>query len=292
MHPNKFKISYECRQCPAKRTFKSQADLRLHVNHVHLKIKGYQCHICAKEFYKSHRLEEHILTHNDPLPFGCAHCSKKCKTKMSVLTHLLSKHSFTIGLECPQCHKAFATKPAMDVHMKRHTNQLDHPCDKCDKRFVTSSNLKLHQEKMHLDRAIRKYFTCETCGKKLSSKYSYQNHVKTHLGDEYMPFRCRFCGKGYTSKQSLQIHERIHTGETPFICSMCGKGFKDKMGYQIHVRNHRGEKPYECSVCGKGFADHGGLRNHLKNHEKELGVKLTRTMYDIYWAGERNAKGQ
>lgn len=287
-HPNKFKIVHECRQCPEVRTFKCPSDLKSHVNQVHLKVKEFRCHICGKDFFQSYRLNDHILTHTDPLPFGCAHCPKKCKSKVNVLTHLLSKHGFNIGLQCPHCQKAFVTRNAMEIHLKRHTKQLDYSCDKCDKRFVTASNLKMHQEKMHVDKTARKYFICETCGKKLTSKHSYQNHVKTHLGDEHMPFRCQYCGKGYTGKYALDIHVRGHTGETPFVCSMCGKGFRDKNGYDTHMRNHRGEKPFVCSVCSKGFADHSGLRKHLKNHEKEMGVKLTKTMRDIYWEGGDN----
>lgn len=56
-------------------------------------------------------------------------------------------------------------------------------------------------------------YECHICGKRLSRKRSYTNHMLGHTND--MPMKCRFCPKTFATQSAMANHERTHTGEKP-----------------------------------------------------------------------------
>lgn len=56
-------------------------------------------------------------------------------------------------------------------------------------------------------------YECRICGKRLSQKRSYTNHMLGHTND--MPIKCQFCPKTFATQSALAGHRRTHTGEKP-----------------------------------------------------------------------------
>lgn len=83
--------------------------------------------------------------------------------------------------------------------------------EKCFKSFRSQDSLENH-EKVHKAKSDRdpKDFSCETCGRVLSTKQSLKEHTYTHLQKKL--FRCSEIGCGKTFKQSSQLcnHRKVH----------------------------------------------------------------------------------
>jgi len=78
-------------------------------------------------------------------------------------------------------------------------------CPGCGKQYTNHFNMKRHYALTHLQ---EHKFVCELCGKSLSSKQNYQEHVYTHTGER--PFVCKQCGVCYRQCSQLSVHKRIH----------------------------------------------------------------------------------
>ena len=83
-------------------------------------------------------------------------------------------------------------------------------------------------------------FTCETCGKLLTTKSKLEAHVKA-VHEGLKPFSCTYCNKRFGTNGNLKNHEvAMHTGEFPHRCSLCDKGFTRKQALFSHIQqNHR-----------------------------------------------------
>lgn len=78
-------------------------------------------------------------------------------------------------------------------------------CPDCGKQYTNKFNMKRHYALSHLR---EQKYVCELCGKSLSSKQNYQEHVYTHTGEK--PFVCRLCGVRYRQCSQLSVHKRVH----------------------------------------------------------------------------------
>lgn len=93
-----------------------------------------------------------------------------------------------------------------------------------------------------------KPFSCSTCGKKFSSTYILNSHIKTHTGER--PYSCKQCDKTFTQSSHLNVHMRKHTGEK-VCCKICTAQFSHSSQLTVHMREHTGKQPYKCNVCEK-----------------------------------------
>ena len=90
-------------------------------------------------------------------------------------------------------------------------------------------------------RIWKKLFTCENCGKLLTTKSRLESHIKA-IHEGLKPFSCStYCNKRFGTNGNLKNHEVvIHTGEFPHQCSLCNKGFTRKQALFSHIQqNHR-----------------------------------------------------
>ena len=79
-------------------------------------------------------------------------------------------------------------------------------------------------------------FTCELCGKLLTTKSKLDSHVKA-VHEGVKPFSCSYCNKRFGTNGNLKNHEvSMHTGEFPHRCSLCDKGFTRKQALVSHIQ--------------------------------------------------------
>ncbi|CAL8141583.1 unnamed protein product [Orchesella dallaii] len=83
------------------------------------------------------------------------------------------------------------------------------------------------------------------------------------------PYLCYFCGIGYSSKSNFEQHIRTHQGENSLKCQICDKTFSRKSVMRDHINFHNGIKPHICNVCNDGFSSRRALSVHVKNHTIE-----------------------
>lgn len=108
-------------------------------------------------------------------------------------------------------------------------------------------------------------FDCELCEKKLSNKYTFKEHMNTHIGEKI--FTCQTCSKTFRTKTMLIVHIRIH-GRKLFKCEKCAKVFNNKFCLKRHTRTHSDLRPYKCNVCSKRVKTSAILSHHMRMHSE------------------------
>ncbi|GMR59080.1 hypothetical protein PMAYCL1PPCAC_29275 [Pristionchus mayeri] len=113
----------------------------------------------------------------------------------------------------------------------------------------------------------RTRWQCAICGKLLSSKRSYDEHLNIH--NQARPFSCEHCDYAAASQMTLRRHIlRNHTSRDDwhYKCPYCGETYMEPASYQQHVSSrHFGRSatfgcPFTvCSFqtkCSKHFREH------------------------------------
>lgn len=193
----------------------------------------------------------------------CTICIKSpgFSTFNQLLTHYSSKHNCPGYIVC--CGKRHTRRIAYD-HIRVHLKSDTFKCACCEKVFGDHIKLAKHLRNHSVD----KKFTCDTCGAAFAVKGAYNNHLISHLGDEYRSFVCTVCQKGFKTTFMLSAHTKnVHEKLRPHICETCGKSFFQSQQLKIHRRAFHDLNPEkkECWHCGKYFLD---LSKHLRRLNK------------------------
>ena len=265
------KEEHPCDRCD--KVFSQKHHLKNHVKVIHDGIRDYKCDSCSKSFPQAKHLQLHVYTvHEGHKDFKCDECGKL----FSRIQHL-NKHTDTVHEEkihgenlirypCEACGKEFKRKYTLAEHVKSvHDDIRDWKCEICGKGFHKKVILQKHVKHVHEGQKYDSY-TCETCGKVLSSVQSFSTHKKIHLGIKDYKCDREKCDFAARTSKLLKLHiKTVHDKIKDYNCDSCGKLFSTRSSLKNHIRIvHEGCKDYKCERCEKAFGTIQELKFHVK----------------------------
>eukprot|EP00090_Calanus_glacialis_P022186 TRINITY_DN34235_c0_g1_i1.p1 TRINITY_DN34235_c0_g1~~TRINITY_DN34235_c0_g1_i1.p1 ORF type:complete len:519 (-),score=110.42 TRINITY_DN34235_c0_g1_i1:69-1580(-) len=226
-HTTSVKLTFNClyEGCDYKAKFKQT--LNTHVREKHLGIKK------ATTVLKDNR------------PMKCPTCQKTVKVWYYEKYHKKTCGENSVVYQCDICTKSgFVNSVTLQNHVRAmHSDEKPFTCEHCDKSFSRSESLSKHRALNHGvnykgEAITRKLYSCDYCGKLLTSKTKLVNHVKV-IHEGIKDFKCKFCDKSFGSKNNLDLHEgAVHTGKLPYQCYFCNKSFSRKNLLNDHQLTH------------------------------------------------------
>ena len=222
--------------------------------------KPFLCDICKKSFIAAYKLAAHREDeHQQKLIIDDKEVSRECPEEL--------KRTEDQRIICQHCGKDIR-KRSIRLHMLRvHAGEpfrKSFPCDMCDKSYPVAHHLFWHRRKAHMGTVL---FTCELCGKEISSPRTFKIHMRVHNG--YM-FSCKHCGEKFKSQQGVANHEKRHTETMNFECKFCAKRF----WWPRDVNKH------ERTVHEDGVVHHDQIAiNRAKDWEAESAVNAKKMRY-------------
>uniref|UniRef100_A0A3P9QC28 C2H2-type domain-containing protein n=1 Tax=Poecilia reticulata TaxID=8081 RepID=A0A3P9QC28_POERE len=141
---------------------------------------------------------------------SCRMCGVSFIRDCDLIRHMEEAHAGHKAFKCFECHKEFARRDSLALHMRVHTGEKPHRCPFCEKTFTQTSNLRVHMRK----HTGEKPYFCDTCGKMVAHSYhlkicSRQTSYTTDVTGE-RAFRCFRCGKKFHTISDLNVHMKIH----------------------------------------------------------------------------------
>lgn len=101
----------------------------------------------------------------------CRICGLTFIRDCDLIGHMDESHIGHKAFKCSECHKEFARKDSLTLHLRVHTGEKPHRCPFCGKFFTQTSNLRVHMRK----HTGEKPYFCNACGKMVAHSY----HLKT-----------------------------------------------------------------------------------------------------------------
>lgn len=137
---------FECSDCSA--VFTTKINLVAHVN-MHRGIRPYRCVDCPRAYTSQARLQRHMRQHSDD-HFMCDYCARAFKVKAALVVHL-NTHAPLRKFGCSECERRYATKNALNHHVRRVHRNLPPacPCPICPMSYPRMSLVRDHMKKKH-----------------------------------------------------------------------------------------------------------------------------------------------
>lgn len=287
---------FPCNSCPA--AFKNKYLLQVH-ERSHSGDSPYHCNQCSMSFKSLANLGRHKRAHS-------RRATKNSSDGRALITaRRTRRHNHNRagsgakpapaattgggltrghGHKCTYCQKSFASKFALEIHLRMHTAEKPVACKvkSCSARFTQKGALALHFKRKHKSvvgagkqgqgnsdggkkgkgASRSRPHKCNFCPVSFRQKSFLLEHVRKHTGK--WPYECPGCQKSFSRQDNLDRHARSHTGERPYKCPHCSKSFRQPTTLKIHVRQHTGEKPYKCTACSEAFCQVATLNYHFK----------------------------
>uniref|UniRef100_A0A8W7Q4D8 Protein krueppel n=1 Tax=Anopheles coluzzii TaxID=1518534 RepID=A0A8W7Q4D8_ANOCL len=185
----------------------------------HIDPTPFACPHCDKKMSDSANMKRHIdAVHLKIVVATCEECNLPFYVKPEYKWHMVRVHGqgdMTPRYKCQFCPKAFYFHTRMRVHMEqKHYEHRNYVCKICGMRFKTkydgaiyiSSNLNalLVHKKIHSSEA---HYQCRIpmCSRRFRSANGRRQHEMTHSG---IIFGCDQCDKQYRSSGLLKAHVR------------------------------------------------------------------------------------
>lgn len=164
-------------------------------------------------------------------------------------------------LKCDECPKEYASKRALNRHIRTAHDVKKYQCDICGKVFTSKETLYHHRRGIHSE---SKPYKCSQCDASFNFNHSLRLHRLKHSG--IRPFECKECNKTYLTSNHLKMHmEGVHGGKKNHECKICGKCFSYTTSLKVHEMTHGDYRPYRCTVCGQGFVNSHSLKYHKES---------------------------
>lgn len=189
---------YSCELCSG--TFTCAANLALHLKR-HNGQKDHKCDICGRGFVRRDALKKHLeCLHRDVKSFLCNICNKTFKGH---LPQHMRTHAQDRPHGCATCGQRFAQKSQLTVHQRTHSGQRPFRCLVCWQAFAHSTALKLHTRRHTGERP----FKCAECNAGFTQLPHWKKHMKCIHGRSE-PYHCRRCNSFFRIKNELEAHEK------------------------------------------------------------------------------------
>uniref|UniRef100_A0A182HYV6 C2H2-type domain-containing protein n=1 Tax=Anopheles arabiensis TaxID=7173 RepID=A0A182HYV6_ANOAR len=177
----------------------------------------------------------------------CEICSKEFSTFPRLQTHSRKAHHVRGFIVC--CNqKFFRTFRVLD-HIAFHLKPDAFRCELCEKNYRSRYTLQEHNKSHHAEPKERP-FKCDQCHQTYEKSYQLKSHISRHI-----PVPCHLCGKTLSSAQALRDQ---------YECEYCGKRFKRKIGLKEHRALHTEQMLYSCSVCDLKTNSNANMYSHIK----------------------------
>lgn len=131
--------------------------------------------------------------------FRCDHCAREFSGRAALKYHVNIVHKGQINCLCNICGKSFSRQLGLELHMRRHNDDVRFICDICQKAFLTRQMLKEH----FVVHTGAKPFKCKypDCGKTFGFSAGRRNHYRyVHQPKQ---FACEYCDKTFVFQRFL-----------------------------------------------------------------------------------------
>lgn len=271
--PTMEKATLKCTAC--SETFSSRMAFRKHVAWTHKKKvcirenNAYICSVCDYRTLKKTQFAAHLARKHETwskkrqssMAFPCAACGFVCRSRHSLQSHFIRKHTDRYEYECKTCLKKFKVKGDLTNHIRFHHKETPVNCEICNKLCQNSGSLYVHQKWAH----FKPKFECPICKRRMVTQENLDQHmISQHEKREKIV--CAECGRTFNKKDSFKRHMAVHTGNKPHVCIICNKAFARRSQLRQHLLIHTGKRPFVCDICGKAFTQKPGLICHRKTH--------------------------
>ena len=266
---------FKCDMCPY--ATKQEIHLRIHRRSHDDKREKHACPVCDVKLASKGGLKSHLIRHMGGGKHKCALCLKTFPFPSTLKYHIAFVHekiAIAKPFKCEVCEMAFKSRPDLEMHKTRHSEERKFECSFCDKKFKCKYSLRNHEKKIHLKQ--RRTVSCATCGMQLGNKSALRRHLEVHKPEsERTRYRCDSCEKTFTGKSGLRQHQKTHETEKPHKCLKCGKAFHQKAVLEQHLLVHSDERPFKCKLCKKGFKALCYLNIHMRRHGSKRDFKCS-----------------
>ena len=220
----------------------------------------HKCHDCGKSYLGLQSLKVHVKSFHKEAKQMCKHCGKMFKRRSDLYDH--ERRHNEANLPCKMCGKIFKLKKDLAAHIRTHVGGKRYTCNQCGKELTSYRNLRNHIAGVH---EKQRSYACHMCNKKYAKSRALQVHIRSvHTGER--PFRCEICGKTFCNPCLLKAHEVSHTGEQKYTCKVCQRKFSQYCNMITHQRVHSNERPFVCTICKEGYKTRESLRKHKWIH--------------------------